>query len=86
MPLEIIVFTLVVGGLAGVAAGCPRGDPDCPHHRKILGFGFGAIAGVGYMLLLGRKSLESVDLIALIFVAYLFANFINSFLPGKRKA
>jgi len=85
MAFSTIVLSASTGALAAFAACCPRGDPDCPHRRGLFCFVFGAIAGAGYTLLLGRKSLESVDLIALIFVVYLLTYFISSFLPGRKK-
>ena len=80
---------IVVSGLAGYFAFCPRGGkPPCPGPlaKSLFGLVVGAIAGIAYLLLfIGKRVIECCDLIAVAVIAYLFALFIYTLFLAKKE-
>lgn len=77
--------------LAAYRGWCPRGGrPPCPEPlmKTLLGgIITGAIAGASYLFMfVGKRALESCDLIAVIIIAYLFATFIQTLFFAKGKS
>jgi hypothetical protein len=85
---EVIFYG--VAALAGFLAICPGGrKPPCPDPiaASLWGLVMGGLAGVAYyFLFLGKRALESWDLLAVALVAFLLSHFIWIFFFAKREA